>query len=583
MTCLAEAPVGSRLSRFFSYFRMWWQLIKPFWFHSALKWKALGLLLLTLALSGVFIYASVTFNKMIFRLYDAIEKLNQAAFLHELRYLFILILVIMIPSPLAGYVRGRLSFLWRQWQTETITSSWLSKNRFYQMMLYDNHVENIDQRLADDVRQLCASSLSIFIELLMSSIKIVAFIFVLWNATPKVSVAFFGLGNVYLPLLILLVGIFYPVIVTIVTFILSAPLPQLDFNQEKLEASFRYRLIRIREHREQVALFHSTEWEYTGLRSAFSHIRSNYMLQIKRLTLIGASFTFFINMETIVLLLPLMQAIFAGIIGMGMLMQVNSAYRTLTDAMLTMATEYSALASLAAVVKRLYQAEAELAHVAEHFDSYTLTRQFVQPHFSCHKLDLFLPDGKVLLKGVELLLLPGERLLLTGHSGIGKSTLLRAALGIWPCASGTVALPCGEHEILALTQRPYMPLGSLREGILYPRAMATDIKISETLEAVHLSHLITRLDETEDWGNVLSLGEMQRVMIVRAILHQPRFLCMDEPTASLDRNNEARIFVHLLEQLPGCTFVTISHSDSLRQYHTHMIDVTQWYPNAFTL
>jgi putative ATP-binding cassette transporter len=176
-------------------------------------------------------------------------------------------------------------------------------------------------------------------------------------------------------------------------------------------------------------------------------------------------------------------------------------------------------------------------------------------------LTLSLPDGRKLVENAHLTLPPGEMVILTGASGTGKSTLFRAIAGIWPHGSGQVSRPQG--SAMFLPQRPYFPLGTLKRAVTYPapESSATDAAIAEALTDVGLDHLIPRLADTENWGQLLSGGEQQRLALTRALIAKPDWLFLDEATSALDIQLTAKIHGVLKQHLPTTTIVAITHRE----------------------
>ena len=130
----------------------------------------------------------------------------------------------------------------------------------------------------------------------------------------------------------------------------------------------------------------------------------------------------------------------------------------------------------------------------------------------------------------------GEKVLVAGESGTGKSTLVRAIAGLWPWGEGEITLAQGAKMFL-MPQKPYIPLGTLRRATTYPRAAEDfdDKEIADTLEMVGLGHLVEKLDDEEaQWDRTLSGGEQQRLAFARLFLHKPDIVVMDEATSALD-------------------------------------------------
>ncbi len=190
-------------------------------------------------------------------------------------------------------------------------------------------------------------------------------------------------------------------------------------------------------------------------------------------------------------------------------------------------------------------------------------------------MSLSTPQGKPLLRSVNLDLKPGESVLLMAPSGAGKTTLLRTILGYWPHAEGEVVTKSGARTI-ALPQKPYFPLGSLEAVLTYPATEAAPSReeISRVLELVGLGHLEASLDDARRWSNILSVGEQQRVALARAILLRPDILFLDEATSALDEAAEARLLRVLQAELPNAAIVSIGHRSSLLPLHDRIIRVT---------
>jgi putative ATP-binding cassette transporter len=187
---------------------------------------------------------------------------------------------------------------------------------------------------------------------------------------------------------------------------------------------------------------------------------------------------------------------------------------------------------------------------------------------------LALPDGRVLLADAAAEIAPGEKVLISGPSGSGKSTLFRAIAGIWPFGSGTVHVPAAGH-VLFLPQRAYLPLGSLRHALCYPRGedQFSEAEILSVLAECGLAHLAPRLDEEDAWDRRLSGGEQQRVALARALLLKPDWLFLDEATASLDPDAETRFYELLRDRLPGTALVSIAHRPSVARFHDRALRV----------
>jgi putative ATP-binding cassette transporter len=190
-------------------------------------------------------------------------------------------------------------------------------------------------------------------------------------------------------------------------------------------------------------------------------------------------------------------------------------------------------------------------------------------------VNLLLPDGRPLLGGVDATFRRGDRALISGPTGSGKSTLFRAIAGIWPFGRGEISMP-PDGRVLFLPQKPYLPIGTLREVVTYPALPdnVDDAVLRETLEAVGLPDLVGRLDESAHWALRLSPGEQQRIAFARALVQKPDWLFLDEATSAVDEVGEARLYTLLRDRLPNTALLSVGHRSSLRPFHSRQLVLT---------
>ena len=263
-----------------------------------------------------------------------------------------------------------------------------------------------------------------------------------------------------------------------------------------------------------------------------------------------------------------MPAYFAKAIEIGTIMQISSAFGQVQGALSYIVNSYTDLAAWHAVVDRLrffQQAMNKARDVRE--THYKISRRDGL-HLRVTGLDVSLPDGRMLLRNLNVDLDPGRRMLIMGPSGSGKSTLIRALADIWPFGEGVVELPKGDI-VLCLPQKPYLPLGTLRDVLIYPFGdpATADASILAAMDLAGLSALSERLGETRLWSQVLSLGEQQRLAFARIFLQRPRWILMDEATSALDEPAEAVLYETLIRELPQSGIVSVGHRSSLLAFH----------------
>jgi putative ATP-binding cassette transporter len=266
---------------------------------------------------------------------------------------------------------------------------------------------------------------------------------------------------------------------------------------------------------------------------------------------------------------------FSGAIQMGAIFQTASAFGAVQGALSWFITAYTQFATWKATVDRLIGFSASMEKVRA--ESAQLDGERVESgggELALEGLSLSLPQGRQLAADVSVALQPAENVLVSGASGSGKSTLFRALAGIWPYWKGRIRLPKGAR-LLFLPQKAYLPIGTLRHAVAYPddASLHPDSDVRSALEAVGLQHLAADLERSENWAQVLSGGEQQRVAFARALLNKPDWLFLDEATASLPEDAQDALYRLLKQRLPQTTLVSIGHRASLAAHHARQL---QW-------
>lgn len=363
----------------------------------------------------------------------------------------------------------------------------------------------------------------------------------------------------------------YVIVASVIAFRLGRPLIRLNFMNEKLGADFRYALIRVREYAENIAFYRGEGVERIGLAQRFASLISNLWAIVFR-SMKFDGFNFAINQMAVVFPTLLQaQRFFSGAIKLGDVTQTSQAFDQVQSALSFFRLSYDTFAQYRAVLDRLtgFVAANDAARALP-----SITLREAPGALEIADLQVQRPDGAPLLSDLSLQLRPGDALLVQGPSGVGKTTLLRALAGLWPYATGTVARPAA-HESLFLPQRPYLPLGSLRDALAYPAAHADDAHLRSALQQVQLGHLAERLDEVADWSRILSLGEQQRLAFARVLLQRPRLAFLDEATSATDEGLEHALYHLVRRELPQCMLVSVGHRSTLNAFHTHRLQLQQ--------
>jgi putative ATP-binding cassette transporter len=547
------------------------------YFRSEDRLAGRGLLGAILAIELGQVAIAVLLNSWNARFYDALQHKNASAFGYELIVFVALAASFILLAVYQLYLSQGLQIRWRQWMTRRFLRSWLHDSTSYRIQLSPDCIDNPDQRISEDVKLFVSSTLSLGTGLLGSLVTLVSFIVILWGLSNAAPLTLFGLA-LGIPGYLVWVAIAYAVAGTYITHRIGRPLVGLDIQQQRHEADFRASLLGVRENAEQIALLQGEPAEQTRLMARFAKVKENWtaiMGRQKRLTFFTAGYS---QVQVIVPILAAGPAYFVGAIGLGGLMQTASAFGRVEGALSFFVKAYPQLAEWKAAIERLDGFGRSIADAVNRRAELKVVERSAEESITAAHLALTKPDGSPLLKIDRFELEVGEATLITGRSGTGKSTLLRVLAGIWPHAQGRLEMPCGAR-LLVLPQRPYLPEGSLRDAITFPRILRVteDANVAALLRQVGLCELVNRLDEEANWQQRLSPGEQQRLTIVRAILFEPDWLLVDEATASLDEPAERMVYALLRERLPRATIVSVGHRSTLRALHDRTIDIEQRY------
>jgi len=514
--------------------------------------------------------------------FNAIQNKDQAAFWSLLINVFLFWAMIAVVTNLIEFLlENVLKIRWRDYLTDRYSAEWLGRGAHYRMG-FSGGADNPDQRIAEDVRNYILNTYAFSISLIATLSNLVSFSIILWSIPAQFAIP--G-TDIVVPGLPFWVALIYSVVGTWLTHLIGRPLIRLDFNQERYEADFRYTLARLREYAEQVALLNGEKAERQHIAKRFQAVVDNFYAVMRQNLKLNTFVWSYFQASVVFPYIIMAPAYFAGGINLGQLTQTAGAFGRVESAMQWFITRYQSLASFKAVVDRLttfgdaigkaraLQANSGIALPSQPGDTLTIP-----------SLSLAIPNGETIVRIDDLTLRPGETALLTGPSGSGKSTLFRAIAGIWPFGAGEIRVPDGK-SVMLLPQRPYIPIGTLREAVQYPGLAGDhgDAAIEAALAAARLPKLAGRLDEEGAWAQVLSLGEQQRLAIARALIARPDWLFLDEATAALDEATEAAIYDVLKRELPGTTVVSIGHRSTLIGMHERRIELIAGEDGAFRL
>jgi len=560
----ADQPARSRSVR--DFLGKLWRLSRPY-FHSADRGRAylLTAAIVVLTLGTVAISAAITYWYKGF--YNALQSYDAGQIWHEVGVFAVLATLWVLANVFQQYFLQVLQNRWRRWLTASYIHRWMRRHTYYTMQVAGTPVDNPDQRIAQDLEFFTAQSIQLPLGLLNAVASVLVFAYVLWTLSEPVSL--FGM---HIPGYLVWVNVAYAALGTLAVIWIGKPLFWLNNIYQRAQGDFRYGLARVRENSESIATSRGHRATARQLIRRFEPVFDIFHRRIRRnLGVNGFAFSF--NQAAVLIpVLAVLPAYLAKEIMLGGVMSVLSAFNSiqqafayLVDNFTSNGSGYLSLTQWIAVVDRLDEMVEESS--SERLPAAAIrVRRRDEHRLAMDGLDVDLPDGRRLLSGLDLQVEPGERMMITGRTGVGKSTLLRVFAGIWPYGSGRVTVPAG--SMCFVPQRAYLPEARLIDAIAYPHVRHIDRdELAHWLEVCRLPRLRDSLDEYAAWDRRLSLGELQRVAFVRLLLLKARWNLLDEITSAIDEELESRLYEQLTEALPDAAIISIAHRSSLRRFH----------------
>jgi putative ATP-binding cassette transporter len=595
IAAIATMVILVLIHRFTTWGKQFWRVTGDYFTdRDSLKvWVWLGVLLLSVV-TGVRIDVLLSFqgNDMMtsFQVIatglgngdDAVRNSGRDGFWFSIVVFAILATIHVARVMLDLFLMQRFMLRWRAWLTNRLTDDWLDGKAYYRARFIDDTIDNPDQRIQQDIDIFTAgvgplpntpnntSAATLLFGAVSSITSMISFTAILWNLSGTLTVPLIGVD---LPRALFWIGLVYVFFATVIAFWIGRPIIWLSFNNEKFNAAFRYALVRLRDASEAVAFYRGELAERTGLRRLFAPVVSNYKRYVNRM--IGF-YGWNLTMSQIIVLPPYIlqfPRFLAGEIKLGDMTQSASAFGSIQDGLSFFRNAYDQFAGYRAAIIRLHGlvvANEEGRALPE-----VTTAACRDGSVELDDIEVRTPDGKQLIKPLDMRLEIGDTLMISGPSGSGKTTLLRSLSELWPFCSGTLTRPCGPNETMFLSQLPYVPLGNLRAVVSYPseEGAIDDRTLQQTLHKVALPHLVHRLDEVLDWAKVLSPGEQQRIAFARVLLTRPKAVFLDEATSALDEGLEFTCYQLVRSELPDTILVSVSHRSTVGQHHTHELEL----------
>ena len=588
ITAVCLLVILALLGRFTEWGRQFWRVTGPYFTgrHSIPVWTVLAVLLLLTVIS---VRINVLLTYYVNDLFTAVQVAFQggspereraketgiSGFWASMAVFGVLATCYVVRMLVDMYVTQRFIMRWRIWLSHRFIRDWLGDFAYFRSQFSRRPIDNPDQRIQQDIDSFTTgvggdtnnpiynSGNTLLFGAVEAVLSVLSFGVILWQLSGPIT-----LGQYVIPHALFWIVIVYVLVVTVIAFVIGRPLIRLSYMNELRNAGFRYALVRLRDASAAVGMYRGEKAEGRLLSERLGAVMANYRRWLHRMMLF---FGFNISMSQAINPLPWIvqaQSLFAQRLTFGDVWQSSTAFGAIHDSLSFFRNAYDQFASYRAVIIRLDGLAQENSRNRT-YPSVT-TAVSADGSLEVDGVEVRIPNGEALVRELDFRLEPGGSLLVRGPSGVGKTVLLQSIAGLWPFGSGTARLPCERSDVMFVPQLPYLPLGDLRAVVTYPLepGAVSDTDIQRALVAVSLPQLAIRLNDVQDWAKALSVGEQQRIAFARILLNRPRAVFLDESTSAMDEGLELTLYRLLRTELPETIVVSVSHRDTLAQFHT---------------
>ena len=558
-------------------------LLRRFWRTAVMFWPrgprsawplALGLLLIIVLVVSAS-YAMNVWNRAMF---DGLQNRDAAA-VARLSLLYFLILAVSVGFSMAQvYMRMTLQRRWRAWLNDHLVDRWIAHGRYYQLNLVRGDHANPEYRIADDVRIATEAPVDFVSGILQALLSAATFVVVLWTLGGALDVNVAGYA-VHIPGFLVIAAVLYAFIASTSMLLIGSRFVKVSETKNQAEAEYRYVITRLRENGESIALIQGEEEERAGVDRSLRRVLAAWRdiaVQNVKTTMVSQTSSFIAPVLPIILCAP---KFLDGSMSLGEVMQAASAFTIVQGAFNWLVDNYPKMADWTASARRIASLMVALDALEEAEQGAGVDRIVINKDgpgptaLRLQDLSVRLNDGTAVVGDTDVAIMPGERVLIAGELGSGKSTLVRAIAGLWPWGGGSIDVKQGSKMFL-LPQRPYVPLGTLRRAATYPDAPdSLPVEaVADAFKRVGLEHLVEKLDDDAPWDQTLSGGEKQRLAFARILLHKPDIVVLDEATAALDPKSQVQLMELLVDQ-PHLTLLSVGHRPELEAFHSRKIEL----------
>ena len=504
-------------------------------------------------------YGQIRLNRWNEPFYDALARRDVHEFLMQLWVFGVIAGVLLVLNVFQRWLTETIKLKLREGLTRDLVDLWMLPGRAFRLASAGPIGVNPDQRMHEDTRRLTELSADLGIGLLQAAILLVTFVSVLW--TLSADFAFHIAGRVVpIPGYMVWAGVLYAGSASLLSYWVGRNLIGRNAERYAREAELRFSLVRVNEHIDAISLAAGEAEEARRIKLNLAAVLAatrGLVIGHTNLTWVTAGYGWLTIVAPILVAAPLYfssSLTFGGLMmAAGAFIQVQSSLRWFVDNFGTIADWRATLLRVASFRR------AVLMSGALHDDSGRLAFQEGSPDaLTLDNLEIASPAGCTMLDDRKVEVKAGEHVLVVGEPGVGKTLLFRALAGLWPWGAGCIARPSGE-PVFFVPRRPYLPPGTLREVLAYPRSVEDFAahRFIDSLERMGLGRLTPLLDRTSAWDRELNWDAQQSLMLARLLIHEPRWVVIDEVLDAIDGETRTRALDILSRDLKDAAIIHI--------------------------
>ena len=539
---------------------------------------AKALIILIVAIIAVVVasaYGQIQLNRWNKPFYDALSRRDFRDFIYQLGVFFVIAAVLLILNVAQRWLVEMLKLKMRQGIVHDLLRDWMLPRRAFELANAGGPMGvNPDQRMHEDARKLCELSADLGTGLLQAGILFGIFAGVLWSLSADFVIRFGG-RDYAIPGFMLWAAVTYAAAGSLLSYWVGRSLINRNADRYAREADLRFSLVRINEHLDGIALAAGEEDERRRVEMHLANVLAatrRLVAGLTNLTWVTAGFGWITIVAPILVAAPLY---FSGKISFGGLMMAAAAFTQAQSSLRWFVDNFSTIADWRATLQRVASFRYALTTTQDlhEFESRITYVEGEAGIMTIEDLDILSPAGSDMLKERKVLIKAGERVLIVGAPGTGKTLLFRALAGLWPWGAGTIARPKDEQMLYLPTGTPYLPRGTLKEVLAYPLEVGrfADAAFARALGRLGLDRLVALLEQTRRWDRELSQDEQLGLALARIVLQAPAWLLIDDILGSLDDQAMDRVIDIFSTELEHTSLIHIGRAAQARDPLFHRV------------